>query len=72
MVIFRDPQTGEMFDGRAEDTGRWGRIAENWASAAEEHAQEEANLRRAAEERVQALEERLRSLTAHAGPEGSE
>ena len=58
VAIFRDPRTGEMFDGRAEDTGRWGRIAENWASAAEE--------------RVQTLEERLRSLTAHAGPEASE
>ncbi|MDE0125958.1 MAG: Uma2 family endonuclease [Bryobacterales bacterium] len=58
VAIFRDPRTGEMFDGRAEDTGRWGRIAENWASDSEE--------------RVQTLEERLRSLTAHAGPEASE
>ena len=71
VVIFRDPQTGELFDGRTGDTGRWGRIAENWASAAEERAQEEANLRRAAEERLQALEERLRSLSARAGPEAS-
>ena len=65
VVIFRDPRTGEMFDGRAEDPGRWGRIAENWASAAEERA-----IR--AEESVRVLEERLRNLTAPADPEASE
>ena len=47
-----------MFDGGLEDPGRWRRIAENWASAAEE--------------RILALEERLRNLTARAGPEVSE
>ena len=61
VLMFRDPRTGEEFDGALAESERRRR-------AAEEHASAEAKLRRAAEERVRALEERLRALTAHAPP----
>ena len=70
VVVFRDPRTGEEFDGGLEEAERRRiaererRAAENRASAAESQARQEGALRRAAEERVLALEESLRNLTA--------
>ena len=57
VVVFRDPGTGEEFDGGVEEAEQLRRIAEERANAAEKRAD-------SAEERVQALEERLRNLTA--------
>ena len=67
VVVFRDPGTGEGFDGGVEEAEQLRRTAEERADSAEKRVQEEAGLRRAAEERVQALEERLRNLTARGG-----
>ena len=78
VLVFRDPRTGEEFDGALEESERRRRTAERaWRiekrerQAAANRAREEADQRRvaeerasAAEERAQALEERLRSLTA--------
>ncbi|MDE0629448.1 MAG: Uma2 family endonuclease [Bryobacterales bacterium] len=85
VVVFRDPLTGEEFDGGLREAERLRRIAEERASAAEErasaaeeNAHEEARLRRTAEEqanaaaeRIRALEERLGDLAARSGPEAS-
>ena len=65
VVVFRDPQTGKEFDGGLEEADRRRR-------AAEERARQEAGLRRAAEERILALEERLQNVTARASRPGSE
>ena len=54
VLVFRDPRTGEEFDGTLEE-------AEQRRRAAEKHAS-------AAEERVRALEERLREVTARTPP----
>ena len=64
VLVFRDPWTGEEFDGALQESERRRRIAERERQAAENRARQEAGLRRAAEERARALEERLRSLTA--------
>ena len=78
VLVFRDPRTGEEFDGALEEAERRRRIAESQALEeadlrrnAESRVREEAGLRRAAEkrasvaeERARALEDRLRSLTA--------
>ena len=55
VVAFRDPRTGEEFDGALETAERRRRIAEERA--------------RAAEKRVRTLEERLRNLSARAEPD---
>ena len=57
VLVFRDPQTGEEFDGALQESERRRRIAEN-------RARREADKRRVAEERVRTLNERLRGLTA--------
>jgi len=79
VLVFRDPCTGEAFDGALAESERRRRAAEEHASTeaklrrvAEERASAEAKLRRAAEERVRALEERLRALKAHAPPAESD
>ena len=64
VLVFRDPRTGEEFDGGLEEAEQRRQVAEKRASVAESQAHQEAGLRRAAEERVRALEERLRNLTA--------
>ena len=72
VLVFRDRETGEEFDGGLEDAEQLRRllqIAEERTTAAEERADKEAGMRRAANERVRALEERLRKFTARAGPE---
>ena len=70
VLVFRDPRTGEEFDGTLEEAERRRRAAENRASAAESRARQEAGLRRAAEERLRALEQRLRNLSARTPPPG--
>ena len=71
VLVFRDPRTGEEFDGALQESERRRRVAERERQAAENRARQEADQRRvaekrvgAAEERARALEERLRSLTA--------
>ena len=73
VLVFRDPQTGEEFDGALEAAEQWRRIAERGRRAAEDRAgiaERELRIaergRRAAEDRVRALEERIRNLTARA------
>ena len=68
VLVFRDPRTGEEFDGGLEEAEQRRQVAEKRASVAESQARQEAGLRRAAEERVRALEERLRNLTARIPP----
>ena len=75
VLVFRDPRTGEEFDGTLETAERPQRIAEREKQAAERERQaaeretqalqQRANV---ADERVRALEERLRALTAAAPP----
>ena len=86
VVVFRDPGTGEEFDGGVEEAEHLRRIAEERAesarkrvdsaekraSAAESRARAEAGLRRAGDERIRALEERLRDVTALATRLGRE
>ena len=69
VLVFRDPLTGEEFDGDLGESERLRRAAEERASAeaqlrqsAEERASAEAERRRAAEERARALEKQLRTL----------
>ena len=78
VLVFRDPRTGEEFDGALEEAERRRRIAERErrvaeerAGAAERQVRQEARLRRAAEDRASAaeaqvreLKERLRNLAA--------
>ena len=47
--VFRDPRTGEEFDGGLEEAERRRRAAEKHANAAEGQARQEVGLRRAAE-----------------------
>ena len=75
VVVFRDPETGEEFDGSLAAVEQRRRAAEDRASAQAERARAEAERRRAAEdlasaqakrasaaeERVQALEKQLRN-----------
>ena len=70
VLVFGNPRTGEEFDGGLEETERRRQAAEKRASAAESQARQDAGLRRATEERVQAMEERLRNLTARTPPSG--
>ena len=70
VLVFRDPQTGEEFDGALEAAEQRRRIAERGLRAAEDRASAAEDRASAAEDRVRALEERLRNLTAHtASPE---
>ena len=76
VLVFRDPLTGEEFNGDLGEAERLRRAAEERASAeakrasveaerrraAEERANAEAKSRRAAEERARALEKQLRTL----------
>ena len=71
VLVFRDPRTGEEFDGDTGESERRRRAAEERASAeaklrrsAAERASAEAERRRAAEERARVLEEQLRTLAA--------
>ena len=84
VVVFRDPRTGEEFDGEPEESER--RIAERDARSARQEAsaakqraskaEQEASLakrelrteKNRANERVRELEERIRALTAHTAP----
>ena len=82
VLVFRDPVTGEEFDGALEEAERRRRAAEDRASAEAERASAEAQRRRAAEDRVnaeakrasaaegrvRALEQQLRNLAAHSPP----
>ena len=76
VLVFRDPRTGEEFDGDLAESERLRRAAEERASAEaelrqsaeerasaeSERASAEAEGRRAAEERARALEKQLRTL----------
>ena len=78
VLVFRDPRTGEEFDGELGESERLRRAAEERASAEAKRASAEARLRqsaealasaeaerrRAAEERARALEQQLRTLAA--------
>ena len=79
VLVFRDPATGEEFDGTLAAAERRRRAAEDRASAeakrrraAEDHASVEAKRASAAEERVQALEQQLRNLAAQSPPSDRE
>ncbi len=63
LLVFRDPATGEEFDGALAAAERRRREAEDRASS-------EARRASAAEERVRALEEQLRHLAAHSPSAG--
>ena len=75
VLVFRDPQTGEEFDGAVESAERRRRIAEsesraakNRASIAEDRASAAEAKLRLAEEQVRALEERFGVDTHHPSP----
>ena len=68
VLVFRDPRTGEEFDGALEEAERRRRIAERDLRAAQQRANTAENRASAAEERVRALEERLRARTARTAP----
>ena len=61
VLVFRDPATGEEFDGALATADQQRRAAESRASA-------EAKRASAAEERVRALEEQLRNLASYSRP----
>ena len=64
VLVFRDPRTGEEFDGALGESERLRRAAEERASAEAKRASAEAKRRRAAEERARALEKQLRTLAS--------
>ena len=75
VLVFRDPVTGEEFDGALEEAERGRQAAEERASSeaerrqeAEDRANTEAKRAAAAEERVRALEKQLRKLAPHSPP----
>ena len=68
VLVFRDPITGEEFDGALAGVERKRRTAEDRANAEAKRANEEAKHRRAAEERARALEKQLRNIPAHSPP----
>ena len=82
VLVFRDPVTGEEFDGTLAEVERRRRAAEDRASAEAKRASAEADCRReaedrtsaeakranAAEDRVRALEKQLRNLASHNPP----
>ncbi len=79
VLVFRDPLTGEEFDGSLAVFEQRRRAAEDRASAQAKRANAEAERRRAAEdrasaaeERVRALEKQLRSGAAHSPPPEAE
>ncbi len=76
VLVFRDPRTGEEFDGELGESERRRRAAEERASAeaklrqsAEELASAEAKLRLSAEERASAEAERRRAAEERANAE---
>ena len=79
VVVFRDPETGEEFDGSLAAVEQRRRAAEDRASAeaqrrraAEDRASAEAQRASAAEERVRALEKQLRNSAGHSPPPARE
>ena len=62
VLVFRDPETGEGFDGSLAAVEQRRRAAEDRASAQAKRANAEAKRRRAAEDRASAAEERVRAL----------
>ena len=68
VLVFRDPATGEEFDGALAEAERRRLAAERDKQALQQRvtaAEQRASL---ADEKAQALEEQLRALTAHAPP----
>ena len=68
VVVFRDPDTGEEFDGALSATEQRRRAAEDRASAAEDRASVAEDRASVAEERVRALEKRLQNLASYGPP----
>ena len=68
VLVFRDPVTGEEFDGGLAAADQRRRAAEERASAEADRASAEAKRASAAEERVRALEEQLQSLATDRPP----
>ncbi len=69
VLVFRDPRTGEEFDGDTGESERLRRAAEERASAEAKRASAEAERRRAAEERASAEAERRRAAEERASAE---
>ena len=76
VLVFRDPNTGEEFDGALQESERRRRvaererrIAERERQAAENRARQEADQRRGAEKRVRAAEERASAAESEARQE---
>ena len=75
VLVFRDPATGEEFDGALAEVERRRLAAEREKQSLQQRVNAAEREKRAAEqrasvadERAQELEERLRALTAHAPP----
>ncbi len=71
-LLFRDPQTGEEFDGRPEVAEQRRRLAEIEASAAQDQARAAGERERAAREEAQALKRQIRELKGHDTPIGQD
>ena len=69
VLVFRDPRTGEEFDGELGESERLRRAAEERASAEAKRASAEAERRRAAEECASAEAERRRTAEERASAE---
>ena len=67
-LVFRDPRTGQEFDGRLETAEQQRRLAEARASAAREEANVAKVRERAAREEARELKRRMRELTGQAPP----
>ena len=72
VLVLRDPQTGEEFDGTLAAVEQRRRAAEDRASAEAKRARAAAKRARAAEEKVRALEKQLRNRAAHSPPPAGE
>ena len=68
VLVFRDPRTGEEFNGAPEEAERRRQIAERDLRAAERELLVQKNRASASDERVRVLEEQLRALTADSAP----
>ncbi len=68
VVVFRDPETGEEFDGSLAAVEQRRRAAEDRASAEAERRRAAEVRASAAEERVRVLEKQLRNRAAHSPP----
>ena len=69
VLVFRNPRTGEEFDGTLEEAERRRRIAERDSQAARQEASVAKREASAAKERVRVLKEQLRARTAHSPPQ---